>query len=282
MKIDKVIFTSSEEYSDFWNINSKIFRKHLDIEPVCFLFGKKAKTNISEEYGKVIEVEHNPSLHKLLQLTWFKFWYTSQAPDTTWMIGDIDQIPLQKYWFKENIIDMPESAYIHLNSTAISQNVGKPHDTWIKYGGELTGGSDLPAHYHIAKGSTFKKALKFNDRFEDDIRYIISAERYGLGMSLWKHLNRSDDRFYWCAEENYSSELIFNSMKNKEISLALFSYDNTSRKLDRSRMINGDYIYDASAAAKGFYVDIHCERPFTKQKNQLYKVLSDAWGCNFT
>ena len=49
MKIDKVIFTTSVEYSDFWNINSKIFKTKLGIEPVCLLFGERSKTDVTEE-----------------------------------------------------------------------------------------------------------------------------------------------------------------------------------------------------------------------------------------
>ena len=57
MKIDKVIFPTSIEYSDFWNINSQIFKKCLNIEPLCLLFGKKEETNVSDEYGSVMEME---------------------------------------------------------------------------------------------------------------------------------------------------------------------------------------------------------------------------------
>ena len=43
MKIDKVIFSTSDQYSPFWNIQSKIYKEALGIEPVCLLFGKKEK-----------------------------------------------------------------------------------------------------------------------------------------------------------------------------------------------------------------------------------------------
>jgi hypothetical protein len=55
MKINKVIFSSSEEYSDFWNINSKIFKTKFGFDCVCHFFGDRANTNNSEEYGKVID-----------------------------------------------------------------------------------------------------------------------------------------------------------------------------------------------------------------------------------
>ncbi len=38
MKIDKVIFSSSEQYADFWPTISRVFKENLQIEPVCLLF----------------------------------------------------------------------------------------------------------------------------------------------------------------------------------------------------------------------------------------------------
>ena len=56
MKIDKVIFSSSEEYSCWWNIQSKIWKTFLNIDPVLLLYGSKDRHNLSEEYGEIIEV----------------------------------------------------------------------------------------------------------------------------------------------------------------------------------------------------------------------------------
>ena len=70
MKIDKVIFSTSEEYSKFWNIQSKIYKEVLDIEPICILYGEKKNTDMTEEYGKVIERDFDPTLPKVLQITW--------------------------------------------------------------------------------------------------------------------------------------------------------------------------------------------------------------------
>ena len=102
MKIDKIIFSCSEEYSDFWNINAQVWKNFLNIEPVCLLFGKKKNTNMSDEHGQIIEMPILPNLNKLLQLTWSKFWYTKNEPNTTWIIGDIDMIPLQREHFNKN------------------------------------------------------------------------------------------------------------------------------------------------------------------------------------
>jgi hypothetical protein len=56
IKIDKVIFSTSERFSVFWNLNSRIWKTKLGVEPVCLLFGDRSNTNMSEEFGKIIEV----------------------------------------------------------------------------------------------------------------------------------------------------------------------------------------------------------------------------------
>ena len=49
MKIDKVVFSTSEEFSPFWNIQSYIWKEKLGIEPVCILWGDVKNTKIVSE-----------------------------------------------------------------------------------------------------------------------------------------------------------------------------------------------------------------------------------------
>jgi NDP-sugar pyrophosphorylase family protein len=196
MKIDKVIFTTSEEYSDFWNINSKVHKEYLGIEPICYLFGKKENTNMNEDFGPVYEISYDERFNWLLQLTWYKFWVAQYYPNDVIMIGDIDNIPLQRNWFIDDIEDYSDDCYVHLNAEGIG-------DQWVAKGGNLTGGTDLPGHYHVAKGTTYKKSLKnayeyiLNDEevlvsycdlyikwnFQEFIDYINSVKCDGLLVS---------------------------------------------------------------------------------------------------
>jgi len=75
MKIDKVIFSTSETFSIFWNLNSKLYKTKLGIEPVCLLFGDRSKTDMSEEFGKVIEVPIIPDLPLLIQMPFLFAYY---------------------------------------------------------------------------------------------------------------------------------------------------------------------------------------------------------------
>ena len=73
MKPDKIIFTCSEQFSPFWNLQSQIWKTKMGIEPVLLLFGKKENTNVSEEFGKVHEMETDSSVPAILQVTVSKF-----------------------------------------------------------------------------------------------------------------------------------------------------------------------------------------------------------------
>lgn len=280
MKIDKVLFSTSVEYSDFWNIISKVYKVKLGIEPVCLLFGKKENTNVTEEFGKVIEMPILPQYNRLLQVTWSKFYYPIFEPDTTWMIGDIDMIPLQTQWFTENIKDIPDDHYAHLNTGSCCQGASRDLHDWWHVGGTVDGGCDLPGQYHTAKGYTFKKALEHTCSFEEELQYIINSKRYGLGARgspdpKW----HNPEVYYWCAEEHRSTELIRKNIKNNTIKFygTIYNTHNNTQRVDRGAYdykLN-DYFYDKDKLAKNEFVDVHCMRPYSKfetQTNNLLKI----------
>ena len=240
MKIDKVLFSTSEEYSGFWNIQSKIYKEALGIEPVCLLYGKKENTNMTEEYGNIIEREFIEDLPKVIQITWSKYDFPKTEPDTTWMLGDIDMIPLQKFYFTEHIKDAPDDAdvYLHLNLAGISLPRRGTLDAFLREGSEVhqrnqgnyNTGADLAGHYHVSRGSNFEKLFSQNRTFREQIEYITSAHRYGLGPAGQAPKPEGIDElmnagsYYWCAEESYSSEQVFNAIQNKEISFHGYCY----------------------------------------------------------
>jgi hypothetical protein len=98
MKIQKAIFSVTEppNYSSYWNIQSKLYKEGLGIEPVCLLFVKKSNTYMTEEYGKIIEMPIIEDIPWVIQMTMSKFYHTTTESETTWIIGDMDLLPLQK------------------------------------------------------------------------------------------------------------------------------------------------------------------------------------------
>jgi len=154
MKIDKIVFSSSELFSPWWNIQAPIWR-NMGIEPVCILWGKIENTDMNPELGEIIEKEFNLDLYESFQITWSKFYHPSTEPKKTWIIGDMDLVPLQSKYFIEYLEDLPNDCYTHLAYAEIPRlgphvlnfikNLNNdpdltPHNMFIKYGGFYDGG----------------------------------------------------------------------------------------------------------------------------------------------
>jgi hypothetical protein len=239
MKIDKVIWASSIEYSDFWNINSYLHKKFLGIDCVLLLYGDKAECNVSEEFGKVVELEFVEDLDKIPQLVFNKWHYTKNEPDTVWMIGDIDQLPLQREHFVENIANVPQDHYMHLAEDA----------------GSHLGLNFLVGHYHVAKGSTLSKCLELEKSLEHHVNKIIKEAK-------------ESGRPVWAYEEIYTTDLIKKNCDGK--------FTGTSRVNDRKICRSNDCLFNRNI--NNYYVDMHCPRPFNQHKEKIMDVLKHFWG----
>jgi hypothetical protein len=269
MKIDKVVFTCSVEFSPFWNIQAKLYKKGLGIEPVCLLYGKKSDTDMTEDYGQVIEVPPIPDF-PLIQLLWAKFHFPLTEPNTTWMIGDLDLVPLQREHFVERIAPAPDDAMLHLNAQNQFFSVGcrrLAKDAGLN-------GMDLPGHYFVAKGALFNVFTQ-GKSIEENLRYIFSSDRYGRGPL--DGLPKGDSQYYFVFEEHYGSELLAKACLNG-FKLVPYYYNNGNnrQRIDRAAWTGSDYTYDSSKLAEGQFVDIHCARPYAIQKDALYRVIKQS------
>lgn len=311
MKIDKVVFSSSELFAPFWNVQAKVWRE-LGIEPVCLLWGKIENTDMDPSLGEIIEMEFNPDLFESFQITWSKFYHTLSEPDTTWIIGDMDQIPLRRSRFIDDISDLPDECYTHLAFAEIpfrGQHIFKQiasrnqhldltiENVFCALGGFYDGGMDLPAYYHVAKGSVFNKALGLDEKtFDEQVKYVTESKLFGLGPlhdrndhhPSWDSVKHSynipvpeEELYVWVADENYSSHRIWNAHKTGKIKfIPKVSYENADVRLGRHRMSpDGQYVPSThySKVTDGHYVDVHCARPYDQQEKALIQLLEAAW-----
>ena len=288
MKIDKIVFSSSEKFSPFWNLQSFIWNKIFNIEPVCLLWGKVKNTNMSDKYGTIIEKEYDPDLIKSFQLTWSKFHHTMNEPNTTWMIGDMDLYPLQKELFTNVIENLNDDVYTHLASNVVT------NQRYENFGGYL------PAYFHVAKGKIFEKALSLNEgTFKEQISNIINDGRFTykneVSLETAKNMFGSNsgnkvlidenEYQYWLTDERYTSFKIYDSHKNGlikfqtaiEYQIVPFNSKQQTR-IDRKDFYNNSYNnYNNSMLLNNKLIDIHCHRPFDKQKESLYNILQKCF-----
>lgn len=275
MKIDKVIFSTSERFSVFWNLNAQVWKTKFNIEPVCLLFGNKRNTDMSEEYGEVIEVPILPEFPELIQITWGKFYWPIYEPDTTWLIGDIDMYPLAKDWFTTNIEHVPNDYYAHLDADGITQLNGTEF-TWANKiitaanQQDRGHGTNLPAHYHCAKGSVMKIALEHSGSFNEELHHIVHSKFYN-GERAYRECDPIDQHNLWCAEELRSTRAIRRSILEGKVKFTGFSLRNGIGNVDGDRLDkstydeHGDiseYVYKMDRLISGKYKDLHCIRPF--------------------
>ena len=267
MKIQKVLFSSSEEYAGFWEPVSKVFYEKLHIEPVLLYFGKN---KLSEKYGVVKYQEYLP-YPKIIQLLFSRIWFTKTEPDTTWLLGDIDLFPLQKERFIDTIKDIPDECHVHLMHNRISN----PPDLWKKMGPK-DGGADLTSHNHVAKGYVFDKHFELHDTFEDACRFLYE-NKYGLGF--WCKGWDIDEKKYYCCCEQYTTEKIRQKLNSINF-VGLFC--DTSRHLSRAGNVLNEQRgmlcpYNEELLRQGWYVDFHSIRPYTTYKDKIDEIVETSW-----
>lgn len=290
MKIDKIVFSCSEAYSPWWNIQSRVWRTKFGIEPVCLLYGDKAKCGMSEEFGSIVEMAFDPSLPHIIQIQFSKFHHPTTDPESTWLIGDMDQIPLQVRHFTEGVDQVPENGYMHFNYTLCGQMRGLNGEVFKRMGAYVNGGFDLPGHYHAAKGRIYD-ALYFKGRsFSDVVKEVVESNRYGMVKEdARRNLNPAIHGSFWVAEEMYTSEHLWYGIRKgivdgfhgKEYHIWDGKIDRVGNLRDsQGRWIpqwNGtDYVYDAARLAAGGYVDLHCHRPYHEQEKAMMRILEIA------
>jgi len=301
MKIDKVIFSTSELFSVFWNLNAKIWATKMGVEPVCLLFGKKANTTMREDYGEIIEMPTLPNIPLLIQITWSKFWWPTQGLEATWMIGDIDHIPMQSAWFVDNIDNVADDTYVHLDANGIADfsgtsfpwaHVNKSTAPLRQAPKELNSGNlpdhghptNLPGHYHVAKGRVLKTGLNQDGSYETEVK---RAHMSGFGGTrAFRRSDPIDQQNLWCVEECWSTHLIRKNVCNGRIKFAGFAPcldDRTGRDMNDD---NDAHNYDDSKLRSSSYVDVHCIRPFAhfltpdrieKRWNNIEFLLQTSW-----
>jgi hypothetical protein len=273
LKITNVIFSTSERFSVFWNLQAQIWKKHFGIEPICLLVGDRSKCDMSEEHGQVIEIPVNPDYPHLIQITWSKFFHASKATDKTTLIGDIDLYPLSKHWFTDNIADVPDDAYVHLDADGITQLNGTPY----KWTGrvlspasmpDLGCPTNMPGHYHLAKGSTYTTGLEMRELWLEELEHIVKSGLYNNVRGL-RDSDPIEQHNLWCAEELRSTKALRRSIAAGRINFRPFSLrhgiDRTNGdRLDKSTYLFGEarYRYEPDRLEQGRYADLHVPRPF--------------------
>ena len=244
MKINKVILSSDSNilYIDFWESVSKVWKEKFNIDPILLLVSND-NIDMDQTYGKVLRFNIIEELPIYLQTLWIRYWATSLFEDDICIISDIDMYPLSKQYFIDQIKDIDDDKYVHINPC------------YQSYG-------TLPSCYHIAKGSLYKEILNLHDKWEDSINHLFNLN---IGRDPGGVLSSKN---HWFADEIYSSNKIFN-YKEENPDKIKFLYREEGRRIDRS-----SWFYDEDKLSEGWYYDSHSIRPYDRYEELIQKMIS--------
>lgn len=226
MKLDIVTFSVNErdDYVRFWGPQSKYTKEKLGLHPVLLYCGKD-DIDLDEEYGDVHRIYCGDDIPTYLPSTWGYFWVSSLYPDRTCITSGIDMFIVDVDYFNSKIESFDEESYVVMNATGYN-----PLDKF--YAWEST----VPSYYHVAKGSTFKSLLDFDDSFVDEIVKYDSLD-YSKSINGYSdHVFVDEASVYnggkWCTDELYSSDMLLSHIKNKNENIKLLSMDDTQWRIN--------------------------------------------------
>jgi hypothetical protein len=241
MKIDNVILTvnNNKSYLDFWEPVSKIWKQKFNIEPILYYFYEnyfEENINISEKFGKVERIKIIPEFPTALQVMWGRYYFPTTQLEKTWIISDIDMLPMAREYFLKQIEDIDDDSYVHLNPCI---------ETYGLY----------PSCYHIAKGSVFKNFLELPGSWVQSIAEVVNSN---LGKTV-------NDNKMWFADEEFATKKLL----NKNIIKLKRQNGQNGFRIDRS-----NWIYDEQKILNNYYFDCHSIRPYEKHKNEINKLVN--------
>jgi hypothetical protein len=268
MKIDKVIFSfdGNPLYSDFWEIQCKLVKKILDAEPVLFYITDEDSDFYFDGHGLVKKINKNncSEIITSFQSQIVRMFATKYFPDEVCLTADIDMLMINKEYFLEQIKEIDDEDLVIYDSKAYDINRPECQDP------SLHCHERYPICYIAAKGKTFNKILGTDTKFEE---YVDKLQKLRLG---------------WGTDEIYFGRQIDNIKHNVKVHKLIRNYSSpwkAEKRIDRHNFpvnlkieneINAqlrDGIYDFELLTNGYYIDVHCPRPYSEYKDEIDKIV---------
>jgi len=168
----------------------------------------------------------------------------SLYPEKTFLVSDVDMLPLSGEYFKHAVSLLKDNEIINVSADA--------------YPSQLR----LPICYFIGKGSTFSKITGVTN--PDDIPKI---------MRKWWSQGHG-----WASDEICFTLEILESVKRGEVEFTGYSRGWTHGRAD-FRIDRDLWLYDKDALSRGNYIDSHMLRPLRNNKENLIPLFQSV-GVN--
>ena len=236
MNIDRVILASNEnqDYLDFWPLVSNAWER-LGVKPLLIYTGKK-KINLPGEvkhfYIKDVDPVFVAQNIRILAPALF--------PEDNCITADIDDLPLSKKYFIDNVADVPDHMFVVYRWGFITETM-------------------IPICWTLANGKTWREIFDINDE-KDIVKKIVSwyPLNYRKGHKNWytdqlklkKYISRFDKKFKNRVIYFNDQSLHFNRIDRDEIKSVIYNLEN--KKVE--------------------YTDYHMPIPYGQYKQVIEKI----------
>ena len=162
MKIDfAVVSTDNNELFDgFWDICKKAWSEVVGVKPLLVIIGNKDSIQDFDDCT-IVELKKVPDVSTSMQSQVSRMYITSLFKNKTFLISDLDMVPMNKSYFLNN------AKKVKRDQLLIYTANGYGHEAQTRY----------PMCYNLAYGETYTEILDLNCTFEEFIKRIKERMR---------------------------------------------------------------------------------------------------------
>lgn len=170
MRIDKAIFAVDDNinYQGFWEINSEICKKHLNITPVLFKITDDETDFYEDSFGLIKHIKRIPNINTGFQAQIYRIYGTKYFTEEVCLIHDIDLFFIDRLYLEEKTKSIDENDLVIL--CADGYDSARPECVGIYSGDEFR----YPLHGIIGKGELISRIIQNEISFEEFINAAIS------------------------------------------------------------------------------------------------------------
>lgn len=276
MKVDKIIFGCDDnpDYLFYWEINARVCREVLEIEPVLFWITDEDSDFYHDGHGLVKKIKKLPdhiieewgqTFHSsAFQAQNVRLWGTKFFPEEVCLTSDIDLILFNKNYLDENVITADPDDFVILASDAYDPQ--RPE-------GSKFGTPRYAIPYLCGKGKTFCEIL---DLYSDYKLFI-------QGLALFNNGFSTDELYVGKMISEYTGNIKIHKKKR-----GASSYFFCNRRIEKFHFYNRESMdhtpkEDLRLDLSGYlcldnYIDAHLPGPYDVYKEKVDNLVKYIFG----
>jgi len=248
MKITHCIVSSNNNpfYYDFYPIIKKIWEEYMNIKVIYIYVGDFIPNELEIYKDDIILFKPLKGISTIFTTEIIRLFYPAFLdPENTYIISDMDMMPIRKSYYIDSIVNIPDDKFVHMRTGCY-----RDENRYIMC-------------YNIGKGEVFAKIFKNNDTLEN-----LIIKTYKKCIYDNNNINTYDEFFL------YNKLQEWNNLTNNCI---FFTDTNLNHNmLDR---VSPDIYYldteKKNNIINGKYNEYHMLRPYKgKEKNHIDEVVS--------